>query len=82
MCLNTGTPKNINVSFETNGKLMALGIPILEHFRALQDSCATKFRTMQIRLLHFYFFYCPEHWDSYKTISYWCSEGAFNDKKG
>ena len=33
MCLNTGTPKNINFSFETNGKLMALGVPILKHFR-------------------------------------------------
>ena len=35
MCLNTGTPKNINFSFETNGKLMALGVPILKHFRVL-----------------------------------------------
>ena len=33
MCLNTGTPKNINFSFETNEKLMALGVPILKHFR-------------------------------------------------
>ena len=33
MCLNTGTLKNINFSFETNGKLMALGVPILKHFR-------------------------------------------------
>ena len=33
MCLNTGTPKNINFSYETNGKLMALGVPILKHFR-------------------------------------------------
>ena len=33
MCLNTGTPKNINFSLETNGKLMALGVPILKHFR-------------------------------------------------
>ena len=24
---------NINFSFETNGKLMALGVPILKHFR-------------------------------------------------
>ena len=36
MCLNTGTPKNINFSFETNGKLMALGVPILKHFRVIQ----------------------------------------------
>ena len=33
MCLSTGTSKNINFSFETNGKLMALGVPILKHFR-------------------------------------------------
>ena len=34
MCLNTGTPKkNINFSFQTNGKLRALGVPILKHFR-------------------------------------------------
>ena len=35
MCLNTGTPKNINFSLETNGKLMALGVPILKHLRVL-----------------------------------------------
>ena len=28
-----GHLKNINISFETNGKLMALGVPILKHFR-------------------------------------------------
>ena len=29
MCLNTGTPKkNINFSFQTNGKLRALGVPM------------------------------------------------------
>ena len=33
MCLNTATPKNINFSFQTNGKLMAFGVPILKHFR-------------------------------------------------
>ena len=33
MCLNIGTPKNINFSFETNGKLISLGVPILKHFR-------------------------------------------------
>ena len=33
MCLNTGILKNINFSFETNGKLMALGVQILKHFR-------------------------------------------------
>ena len=36
MCLYTGRPKNINFSFETNGKLMALGVPILKHFRVSQ----------------------------------------------
>ena len=38
MCLNTGTPKNINFLFETNGKLMALGVPILKHFRVFRFS--------------------------------------------
>ena len=33
MCLNIRTPKNINFPFETNGKLMILGVPILKHFR-------------------------------------------------
>ena len=33
--LEYGTPKNINFSFETNGKLMALGAPILKHFRVM-----------------------------------------------
>ena len=33
MCLNIGTPKKINFQFETNGKLMVLGVPILKHFR-------------------------------------------------
>ena len=37
MCLNIGTPKNINFSFETNGKLMALGVPILKHIRVSYD---------------------------------------------
>ena len=35
MCLNIGTPKNINFPFETNGKFMILGVPILKHFRVL-----------------------------------------------
>ena len=35
MCLTIGTPKNINFPFETNGKLMILGVPILKHFRVL-----------------------------------------------
>ena len=33
MGLNIGTLKTINFPFETNGKLMALGVPILKHFR-------------------------------------------------
>ena len=33
MCLNIGTPKNINFPFGTNGKLITLGVPILQHFR-------------------------------------------------
>ena len=34
MCLNTGIPqKTLIFHFETNGKLMALGVPILKHFR-------------------------------------------------
>ena len=30
-CLNIGTPKNINFPFVPNGKLMILGVQILEH---------------------------------------------------
>ena len=33
MGLNIGTHKTINLPFETNGKLMVLGVPILKHFR-------------------------------------------------
>ena len=33
MCLNFGTPMNINFPFGTNGKLMVLGAPILKHIR-------------------------------------------------
>ena len=33
MCLNVGTPKAINFSFGTNGKLMIIGIPIPKQFR-------------------------------------------------
>ena len=39
MCLNIGTPKKINFSFETNGQLMALGVPILKHFRVEYATC-------------------------------------------
>ena len=35
MCLNTETLKIFNFSFETNGKLMALVVPILKHFRVI-----------------------------------------------
>ena len=41
MCLNIGTPKNINFSFETNGKLMALGVPILKHIRVCAHTFAS-----------------------------------------
>ena len=33
MFSNVGTPKIINFSFKTNGKLMVLGVPKLKHFR-------------------------------------------------
>ena len=36
MCLNIGTHKTVNFPFETNGKLMVSGIPILKHFRVHQ----------------------------------------------
>ena len=32
MCLNIGTP-NCHFPFGTNGKVVALGVPILKHFR-------------------------------------------------
>ena len=32
-CLNIGTPKNNNFPFETNGKLMILGVPRLKCIR-------------------------------------------------
>ena len=32
-CLSIGTPKAINFPFGINGKLMVLGVPILEHIR-------------------------------------------------
>ena len=31
--LNIGTPDNYHFSFETNRKVVALGVPILKHFR-------------------------------------------------
>ena len=53
-----GQLKNINFSFETNGKLMALGVPILKHFRvhemvrdnALQDNWA-RARCMGLQII-------------------------------
>ena len=36
MCLNIWTPKIITFPFETNGKLMILGVPILKHFRVIK----------------------------------------------
>ena len=32
--LNIGTTKNISFPFGTDGKLIALGVPMLKHFRA------------------------------------------------
>ena len=33
MSLNIGTPNNLHFPFGTNGKVVALGVPILKHFR-------------------------------------------------
>ena len=52
MCLNTGTPKNINFSFETNGKLMALGVPILKHFRVFSLPFLTIFSLYKSKVQH------------------------------
>ena len=38
MCLNIGTPKNINFPFGTNGKSMVLGISVLKHITVYRDS--------------------------------------------
>ena len=46
MFLNTGTPKKNNFSFEANGKLMALGVPILKHFRVITLKTSTKYNFM------------------------------------
>ena len=37
MCLNIGTPKNINFPFGTNGKFKVLGVPILKHLRVAHN---------------------------------------------
>ena len=39
MCLNIGTHKTIDFPFGTNGKLMVLGVPILEHIRVCTMYC-------------------------------------------
>ena len=33
--LNTGTPRNCHFPFETNGKVVVLGVPILKYFRVV-----------------------------------------------
>ena len=33
MCSNIGIPNNHHFPFETNGKVVVLGVPILKHFR-------------------------------------------------
>ena len=61
MCLNIGTPKNFNFSFETDGKLMALGIPILKHFRVITFLYVPSFRHITITtLIKICIAYCPE----------------------
>ena len=52
MCLNTGTPKKHNFSFETNGKLMALGVPILKNFRVkkITSCCPTPLVTLNFNI--------------------------------
>ena len=50
MCLNTGTAKNVNFSFETNGKLMALGVPILKHFRVVFSQLPVIFLSYDFRV--------------------------------
>ena len=32
ICLNIGSPRNYHFPFETNGKVVVLGVPILKHF--------------------------------------------------
>ena len=39
MCLNIGTHKTIDFPFGTNGKLMVLGVPILEHISVCTMYC-------------------------------------------
>ena len=35
ICLNIGSPRNYHFPFETNGKVVVLGVPILKHFRVV-----------------------------------------------
>ena len=35
MCSNIGMPNNHHIPFETNRKVVVLGVPILKHFRGL-----------------------------------------------
>ena len=35
ICLNIGSHRNYHFLFETNGKVVVLGVPILEHFRVV-----------------------------------------------
>ena len=52
MCLNIGTPKNINFPFETNGKLKILGVPIFKHFVRLLDTYSNYFRCVNYLKLY------------------------------
>ena len=33
ICLNIGSSRNYHFPFQTNGKMVVLGVPILKHFR-------------------------------------------------
>ena len=53
--------KNINFPFETNGKLMILGVPILKHFRVFCDingySEISKFEISRVNCIYILFIY-------------------------
>ena len=66
MCLNTGTPKNINFSFETNGKLTALGVPILKHFR-VSNTDVSKYISMS-KNIERHVSYDPLHLNSWTRL--------------
>ena len=40
ICLNIGTPKHINFSCGSNGKLMVIGVPILKHIRVCNNTAS------------------------------------------